>query len=547
MPYNLLIDPLAPFVMASGRTRWLAVADIVAGHLDGDYAVEPAWPRADLDTATYELLIGLLSFVMAPKDRKEWRARYRTPPLPEELGAALAPLLPAFDVDGDGPRFMQEAGLDADAKPVEALFIDTPGDNGQKKNADLLTHRDRYGGLCPPAAAMALYALQAFAPKGGRGNMTSMRGGGPMTALVMPEGEHNGPPLPLWHKVWANVGTYDKEAPSAASVFAWLRTDLPIGKSEKDGGIKLHQGAPPFDERLHPFFGMPRRIRLIVSESASACAMTGREGLLITGFAQKPHGLNYGHWTHPLTPYRRDRPAEMPRSVKSKSGRFGYRDWVAITVGDAGENSQSLSMAAQNVERARKVYSDALSAKDTRSRARIRVAGWAMNDMEAISYLAAEQPLPLASLADVAFMDGLARDMASAGDIVSDALRHAIKGARAVKDDKGVVEQARTGFYERTDDAFHDLLGAAVLEAGARARKEAADRWLEALRRAALKVFDTTCPVLLEDAEKAVRVVEARGALLGALRGWGKTGKQLYDTLHLPLPQKHETKEEEPA
>lgn len=547
MPYNLLADPVAPFLLASGEVRWLALADIVAGHPNGDYAVEPAWPRADLDTATYELLIGLLSFVMAPKDRKEWRTHYRTPPLPEELGAALAPLLPAFDVDGDGPRFLQEAGLDGDANPVEALFIDTPGVNGQKKNTDLLTHRGRYGGLCLPAAAMALYALQAFAPEGGRGNMTSMRGGGPMTALVMPEGEQGGPPLPLWHRLWANVATHDKEAPSAATVFAWLRTDLPIGKGEKHGGIKLHQGAPSFDERLHPFFGMPRRILLIVSEQAGACAMTGREGPLVTGFAQKPNGLNYGAWIHPLTPYRRQKPAEIPYPVKPKSGRFGYRDWVAVTVGDSGEGSRSLSMAAQNVQRARHDYTDALSAKDTRPRARVRVSGWAMNKKEAISYLVAEQPLPLASLADVDFMDKLARGMASAGDIVSSALRHAIKSALAIKDERGVVEQARTAFYEHTDDAFHDLLGAMVLEAGVQGREEAVGRWLKALRRVALQMFDKACPVPLEDAEKAHRVVKARAFLDAALRGWGKTGKQLYDTLHLPLPQKREAKEEEPA
>src|SRR5690606_8903219 len=153
---------------------WLSVADIVAGIPHDDYAVEPAWPRADLDIATYELLIGLLSFAMPPKRHSEWRELYTAPPGPDDLRAAVEPLLPAFNVDGDGPRFMQEADLDGDMNPVEALFIDTPGANGQKKNADLLTHRGRYSGLCLPAAAMALYAMQAFAPAGGAGIRTSM-------------------------------------------------------------------------------------------------------------------------------------------------------------------------------------------------------------------------------------------------------------------------------------------------------------------------------------------------------------------------------------
>lgn len=546
MPYNLLVDPLAPFLMASGEVRWLAVSDIVADLPGGDYAVEPAWPRVDLDTATYEFLIGLLSFALPPKSVREWAARYRNPPTPDELRAALAPLVPAFNVDGNGPLFMQEAGLEGEANPVEALFIDTPGANTQKKNSDLLTHRDRYRGLCLPAAGMALHALQAFAPPGGAGNLTSMRGGGPLSALVVPLGEEDGPPLPFWHKLWANVATFPGDPPAPESVFPWRRADLPIGKSEKHGGIKLHQGAPPFDENLHPFFGMPRRIRLIVS-AEGRCDLTGREGPLVTGFVQKPYGLNYGDWRHPLTPYRRQKPAETPYSVKPKSGRFGYRDWVAVTVGDGGDDEKSLSLAARNVRFARSALADFLSDKDARPHARIRVAGWAMNNMEAISYLAAEQPLPLASASQIAFMDELARDMAEAGDLANASLRFAVKTALGARDDKGVVEQARTAFYADTDGAFHDLLGQAVLGDGHADRERTCRRWLVHLRRVALAIFDATCPVPLEDAAKAETVVRARGMLIAALTGYGKGGDRLFKALRLPVPPKTDRKEEEAA
>lgn len=81
MPYNLLVDPFAPFRMQSGAVRWLRLVDIVAELPDGDYAVEPQWPRADLNIATYELLIGILSVALPPKTHDEWRARWKTPPL----------------------------------------------------------------------------------------------------------------------------------------------------------------------------------------------------------------------------------------------------------------------------------------------------------------------------------------------------------------------------------------------------------------------------------------------------------------------------------
>jgi CRISPR system Cascade subunit CasA len=543
MPYSLLADPFAPFLMASGEVRWLAVADIVAGFPDGDYAVEPAWPRADLDTATYEFLIGLLSFVLAAKSISEWAKRYRNPPSPEEFRAALAPLLPAFNVDGDGPLFMQETELEGEANPVEALFIDTPGANTQRKNSDLLTHRDRYHALGLPAAAMALHALNAFAPAGGAGIRTSMRGGGPLSAFVIPQGEDDGRPLSLWKKLCANVAIRDNDRPDPETVFPWLRRKLPVGKD--DGAGEIVQGMPGFDERLHPFFGMPRRIRLVVS-GEGRCDLTGREGPLVTGFVQRPYGLNYGAWRHPLTPYRRQKEADMPYSVKPKSGRFGYRDWVAATVGDGKDDERSLSLAAENVHFARHGVPDILSGRDDRPLARIRVAGWAMNNMEAISYLVAEQPLPLADLSQIAFMDELARALADAGDLVNSSLRFAVKSALGVRDDKGVVEQARAAFYADTDDTFHDLLGQAVFRGGPDIREEICRRWLTRMRRAALVIFDDTCPVPVEDAEKAGRVVSARAMLIAAFAGYGKSGGGLFYRLQLPPPSKAGSKEEDP-
>lgn len=542
MPHNLLIDPVAPFLLASGEVRWLAVADIVTGLPDGDHAVEPAWPRADLDTATYELLIGVLSFALAPKSLSDWCRRYHEPPSPDELRAALVPLVPAFNVDGEGPLFMQEQGLEGEPNPVEALFIDTPGANAQKKNSDLLTHRSRYGGLCMPAAAMALFALQAFAPAGGAGIRTSLRGGGPLTAIVIPQGMEESAQVPLWRRLWANVAPLGRELPARETVFPWLRPYLPVGKER--GGVEIHAGAPGFDERLHPFFAMPRRIRLVVS-GEGRCGLTGREGPLVTGFLQKPYGLNYGNWLHPLTPYRRQKAAELPYSLKPKSGRFGYRDWVAVTLGDGGDDETSLSLAAANVRFARGTAADTLSEQNARPDARVRVAGWAMNNMEAISYLAAEQPLPLADASTALLIEETARKMAEAGDQVSSALRLAIRTALGVKEEKGVVDQARTAFYADTDDRFHELL--AEVAPGATDRQSIARRWLAIMRSVALGIFDGSCPVPIEDAQKAEKVVKARAALIAMLAGRGKGGGRLFGALDLPPPAKADKLEESPA
>ena len=129
---------------------------------------------------------------------------------PKRPAEAIAPFVHAFALDGDGPRFLQEfGGLDGETTPIEALLIDTPGANGQKKNADVLTHRDRYPALGLPAAAMALYALQQFAPAGGAGNRTSMRGGGPLSTFVIP-GAAAGERPSLWRIVLANLPQDEK-------------------------------------------------------------------------------------------------------------------------------------------------------------------------------------------------------------------------------------------------------------------------------------------------------------------------------------------------
>ena len=129
----------------------------------------------------------------------------------------LAPLVPAFNLDGqearsehnerqgteNGPRFMQDfEELQGEASGMEALFIDSAGENTIRKNADLMVKRLRYKCLSLPAAAIALYALQQFAPSGGAGHRTSMRGGGPMSTFIKPPDSDK---TSLWHFIWANI------------------------------------------------------------------------------------------------------------------------------------------------------------------------------------------------------------------------------------------------------------------------------------------------------------------------------------------------------
>ena len=178
MSLNLVRDAWIPVLLSDGTRRtiapWqIADADIVA--LD--------WPRMDFNIACLELLIGLVFLVDPPEDVDEWQER-RAPDA-RRLRQRLALFERAFNLLGDGPRFLQDLdALQGDAVSPDMLFIDSAGEATAKNNADLMTWRGRYPSLSPPMAAMALHTFQAFAPSGGAGNRTSMRGGGPQVTLV---------------------------------------------------------------------------------------------------------------------------------------------------------------------------------------------------------------------------------------------------------------------------------------------------------------------------------------------------------------------------
>ena len=149
MTFNLLSDPFLPVVMRSGVQKWLAFPDLVAGAAsnssDEDYPVELNWPRPDFNMASFEFCVGVISLAFDLRNEDDWRSFWLRPPNRDVLAEKLAPLAHAFCLNGEGPRFLQDyESLQGDESPIELLLIDSPGQNGQRKNLDLLTHRDRY-------------------------------------------------------------------------------------------------------------------------------------------------------------------------------------------------------------------------------------------------------------------------------------------------------------------------------------------------------------------------------------------------------------------
>lgn len=529
---NVLTDPVFPIRAASGVRRWVAFRDLL-DEAD-DYPVAFDWPRADFNIATAELAIGLLALIYRLTEDAEWRALWdgRSE---VDLDAEIERLKPCFHLfgggDGSGPRFAQDyEALVGEDNAVEALLIDSPGVNGQKKNSDLMTHRERFPALGLKAAATALYCLQQFAPSGGAGNRTSMRGGGPMTVLVLPVGRDDAP-ASLWRMLLINLpvqfgGVNWLEDHDIGRALPWMQ---PTRTSE--GNVEIAEA----DAAVHPvqaFFGMPRRIRLVTA-GEGLCPLTGEIGPLVTGFVQKPWGINYSVWRHPLTPYRQMND-EAPYTVKPKPRRFGYRDWVGVTMGRDERASKAFPSANVTALRSRV---RALEAAGIVSQ-RVLAAGWAMSNMEAETYLFSVQPLhlPAEGRSDVA--EALARTaglylQAAEGAVrlLCLSLKHALFGKEAKVKDGGVFDEATDAFFERTEAPFHAALAriaaADLPEPGTDDRETA---WLDRLRTTALIIFDAHATVRLEDGmdiRLSERITDAYGALSAGLSRTSKLASEL--------------------
>jgi CRISPR system Cascade subunit CasA len=294
---NLIIDPWLPVVRMSGRREVIAPNHLTSSYTD-DPVVAVAWPRPDFDLATHELLIGLLAATYPLNaDGAGWVDAFHNPPAPAELAERLAPLAPYFNIDGAGPLFMQDhdGGLEGEALPMDRLLIDGTGENTEKLNKDLFTKRRPGAVLSRPAAAIAAYALQQWASKGGPGQRVGLRGGGPLVTLALPDG---GRPARLWEVLWLNTPS-DRRLADPARAFPWLAPCLTSKRHET-----LHETDA---DRLQAFFGTPRRMRLVWAENIDRrpCMLTGVvDDVVCTGFIRVQHGVNYGVWRHPLTPYR---------------------------------------------------------------------------------------------------------------------------------------------------------------------------------------------------------------------------------------------------
>lgn len=522
--FNLISGADFPVRRRSGRLDLVRPAQLTEAH-DADPVVALAWPRADFQAAGLEFLAGLLATAAAPAGHRAWRSAWFDPPDPATLDAAFAPFVHAFNLDGDGPRFLQDReDLVSDSEPVERLLIEAPGASTLRQNTDLLVRRDRVAALGRATAAMALYTFQSWAPAGGAGNRTGLRGGGPMVTLVRPPGQPS-----LWHQLWANILPADApvEPGDHPRIFPWL---APTVTSEAGQVVRPGLNAHP----LQCWWGMPRRIRLdfaAATEQPMPCDLTGMpDTVRVTGWRQRPRGANYAGWgdIHPLTPTYRLKPEAEVLPLHPQPGGVGYRHWLGLVLHsqDGLRRPAPVLTAWWEGDRAGVVAEGGDS--------RILAAGFDMDNMKARAFVEQEMPLPAApDAAARQAINKLATQLVPAADRVASLLRGAVRHAlfsagASVKLDSELLAATRERLWDETEARFFHLLNTRPAEA--------TGAWRDHLRAVALRIFDEAAPLTPESGNAAPRISRARRGLLFALSGYGKEGVALFGILELPAP-----------
>lgn len=547
--FNLIRRPWLPVRRQSGALETVTPWQITAG-LKTDPILALAWPRPDFNGAALEFLIGLLSTAAPPRDEEDWRAAWDAPPSPEALRDRFETVAHAFDLDGPGPRFLQDMDpLDeAEDKPAAALLIDAPGAQTLRNNADLFVKRGGAAALGRPAAAMALFTLNAFAPSGGAGHRTSLRGGGPMTTLLV-AGDS------LWARLWPNVETTAQAAARSggtrgpddpAAIFPWLG---PTRASNPKT-----QGRPTTPEDVHPlqvYWGMPRRIRLDFQPAdGETCGITGQpETVMLKTYRTRNYGTDYSEgFLHPLTPYYRTKEGTAKLPVHPQPGGIGYRHWPGLVV----RTGDRLRDPAQTVRQG------LAERRALRGRLRVAAFGYDMDNMKARAWIESEMPVMLIDDADhrelaELFVNQIVNGAGMAARLLTGAVKSALfERPTDAPGDFGFIGER---FWRATETDFYTALTGAAKLIGAAGDEEddptvpAREDWAKTIRRAALRLFDDLVPIDPMDSGKMGRHVKARVSLAFALSGRGKAGQALFGKeldIAFPAPSKP-AKEATPA
>lgn len=456
---------------------------------------------------------------MPPKDQDEWIDTLQSLPDPSHVKEKFESVSHAFNLGGNGPRFMQDLSCsDGKTQPIETLVIGMPGENTLKLNGDFFQKRKTVENLCPACAAMALMTLQINGPPGGVGHRTGLRGAGPLTSVIMGN--------TLAETLWLNIlprneffmGLEAEQKNSIQDIFPWMG---PLRTSE-GGSAGLSTGISDVSQ-LQMFWGMGRRILLdteVMHDTVcSICGEKTQNG--ISSLKTKPYGIRYDEsWRHVLTPYYKSGNDILP--VHLQRDGITYRHWLGLVQNDS-EGGREIARVVQRFRNIQPLLWGLLPQVP-----RLWAFGYDFENVKARCWYDSIMPLIYIDESIRERYEIAIAQVIRASDFVKDTLHGAVKDAlyspeKGEKAGKAPLKNqknpksfpiVKNRFWSETEPLFYgtaDELKKA-LEAG-----EAVDavkrNWIRKVRERALALFDFYSQAQYVDEYRPEAIVAARKRL----------------------------------
>lgn len=324
---NLITYPWVWVVRKDGTRQKIALSQI-----NTQYKTNPVlridFPRVDFNASATQLIIAFFQTFFAPRE-KNWKKLLNSPIKSQEI-LGLSDIH-AFDLDGEGPRFMQDLTSEdlTKDKKVSYLLIESPGETTVKEHKDFFHTDGAVDTLCPSCAAVALFIRQSNSFPAGQGYKTAIRVGKstPVNCHIVGD--------TLWETIVYNCLTVEEKGALGGTpegpVFPWtLPTVDSSGSAEKRATISLKDMNP-----CYPLWEMPSRLHLIFESTSDCCDICGsNDSQMVKRLKTVGDGNCCVDKHHFYTPYTEKKGNKIFTSLYSTDSRMTYVSLVNYLLGD---------------------------------------------------------------------------------------------------------------------------------------------------------------------------------------------------------------------
>jgi len=308
---NLLTDKWIP-VQHEGVFQHVSLKTL----LTQDKGWQVSLPRDDMEMACLQLLVSLTQVFFIPDNKAQLQKRITQPIFETDYINAVERKLDWFELDHPRYPFMQVRGVKAkELTDMAKLFAGLTG----ATSSAFVNEPSLASKLCATCVTVGLFNQAANCPSFGGGFKASLRGGSPITTLILGDD--------LRQTIWLNVLT----AEFLGDVMPWYldtKDEQPnwVDLVKPRANINAHQTG-----LLRGLFWQPAHIELVKDDARGECDCCGQKGERYIGFNKEKFVYDFnGIWPHPHGP-RVFKVARGQREEKFSSFTTSAPSWTLFT------------------------------------------------------------------------------------------------------------------------------------------------------------------------------------------------------------------------